>query len=270
MTFSERHRTALTASQLGAETLRTHFARLGTLAFETKQDKSLVSEADRDSESKIMALIHGRHPDDSTFGEESGRRGGTSGQTWFVDPLDGTSNFAMGMSHFATSVGVVQGNVASIGAVVAPLSGLVAHAEAGQGAFLNDAKLTVKDAERQSLLVALDVPYGGDALGRKVEAELARCARRVMSFWCPSFDYVALAASRLDAIVCLGAEIEDKVAGLCIAQAAGARVVGLNQRFEAVPLALDASADYAPWFVAAASDRVLDLILASLSRSNHE
>jgi fructose-1,6-bisphosphatase/inositol monophosphatase family enzyme len=127
-------------------------------------------------------------------------------------------------------------------------------------------KLTVKDQERQSLLVAVDVPYGGDALARTVATELARCSRRVMSLWCPSFDYVALAASRLDAIVCLGAEIEDKVAGLCIAQEAGAQVVGLSPRFEPTQLALDAGADYAPWFVAALSARALELVMSSLSR----
>jgi fructose-1,6-bisphosphatase/inositol monophosphatase family enzyme len=87
-----------------------------------------------------------------------------------------------------------------------------------------------------------------------------------MSFWCPSFDYVALAAARLDAIVCLGAELEDKVAGLCIATEAGAKVVGLSERFEPTPLALDAAADYSPWLVAAVSDRVLDQVISSLSR----
>lgn len=254
------------AAKLGAETLRAHFGRLSTLTFETKGDKSLVSEADRDSETRIMSLIRSRHPEDATFGEESGRRAGTSGQTWFVDPLDGTSNFAMGMAHFATSVGVLSGGAATVGAVVAPLSNLVAHAEQGSGAWLNDARLSVKDAQRDALLVAVDVPYGGDALGRGVAEELARCSRRVMSFWCPSFDYVALAASRLDAIVCLGAELEDKVAGLCIAQAAGAHVTGLTPSFQPTSLTLDSSADYAPWFIAAVSARVLDQVLSSLTR----
>lgn len=264
--MTSRYHTAVDAANAGAEVLRRHYAQLYKLRFESKSDRSLVSQADRESESAVMAVIRDRYPNDATYGEESGMSAGTTSTTWYVDPLDGTSNFALGMTHFSVAVGLLDGDSPDVGVVVNPISRQVASASRGAGAWLDELPLKTRDACRTSLIVAVDVPHGGDARERQAKAALAGSTQRVTSLWSPALDYVALAGGRLDAIVCLGAEIEDKVPGLCLAREAGAIFATLSSEFSPSAFALTPGAAYAPWFVAAVSQRVLDIVITALQR----
>jgi myo-inositol-1(or 4)-monophosphatase len=97
----------------------------------------LVTEFDGRAEAAIMQALTTAFPNDSIMGEEGGRQTGTSGRTWHVDPLDGTTNFVHGLPLFGTSIGMVAAGRPVLGVVTAPVLGWTFHS-AGQGAFLND------------------------------------------------------------------------------------------------------------------------------------
>lgn len=96
----------------------------------------LVTEFDGRAEAAIMQALTAAFPGDNIMGEEGGRQTGTSGRTWHVDPLDGTTNFVHGLPIFGTSIGLVAGGRPVLGVVTAPVLGWTFHS-AGQGAFLN-------------------------------------------------------------------------------------------------------------------------------------
>jgi myo-inositol-1(or 4)-monophosphatase len=119
----------------------------------------LVTEFDGRAESAIMQALSKAFPDDSIMGEEGGRQSGTSGRTWHVDPLDGTTNFVHGLPIFGTSIGLMADGRPVLGVVTAPVLGWTFHA-AGQGAFLNGAPIhtSAVDELGRALLVT-GFPY---------------------------------------------------------------------------------------------------------------
>jgi len=85
-----------------------YFKRRETLIIETKRDlQDVVSIADREVENLIRNRIHQTYSDDSILGEEYGLETGTSGYTWVVDPIDGTSPFVNGMPNWCVSIAVL-------------------------------------------------------------------------------------------------------------------------------------------------------------------
>ncbi|MFT4231147.1 MAG: inositol monophosphatase family protein, partial [Microbacterium sp.] len=109
----------------------------------------IVTEADREVESRIRARIAEARPDDGFLGEESGAQRGTSEVTWVVDPIDGTVNYAYGLPFYAVSIAAVAGEphpaawTALAGAVFAPALGELFTASRGGGAFLGQRRLRV-------------------------------------------------------------------------------------------------------------------------------
>ncbi len=115
-----------------------YFKRRETLIIETKRDlQDVVSIADREVENLIRNRIHHAHPADSILGEEYGLEGGTSGFTWVVDPIDGTSPFVNGMPNWCVSIAVLHDGVPVIGVISAPCHDELYVAAAGKGATLN-------------------------------------------------------------------------------------------------------------------------------------
>lgn len=107
-------------------------------SFQFKSSQTdLVTEYDGRAEAAIMQALTSAFPDDSIMGEEGGRQSGTSGRSWHVDPLDGTTNFVHGLPLFGTSIGLVAAGRPVLGVVTAPVLGWTFHS-AGAGAFLND------------------------------------------------------------------------------------------------------------------------------------
>lgn len=121
-----------------------YFERLSTLAVEFKQGgQDVVSIADREVEVLIRARIAAAFPEDGVLGEEDGLAEGSSGVLWVVDPIDGTSPFLNGLSHWCVSIAVAVDGEAEIGVIYAPVSNEFFSAAKGMGAFLNDAPIAV-------------------------------------------------------------------------------------------------------------------------------
>ena len=92
-----------------------------TLHYEAKEnEQDIVSRADREAEELLRELIAAYFPDDGLFGEEFGYREGSSGFTWVMDPIDGTSMFVFGMPNWCVSIAVIHGERTVAGVVYAP------------------------------------------------------------------------------------------------------------------------------------------------------
>lgn len=91
------------ARQAGALLMRYFRQRIG---YEYKGEVDLVTQADRESEQLITDFIRRQWPDHDLMGEEGARRETGSDWRWYVDPLDGTTNFAHGFPVFCVSLGL--------------------------------------------------------------------------------------------------------------------------------------------------------------------
>lgn len=107
---------------------------------ERKEDRSLVSEADREVERLLLERIARRCPDDRILAEESGgaSRGETAtGRLWAVDPIDGTNPYLHGLPTWGVSIGVMEGRAPLAGGFFMPAAGELFLAARGEGATRN-------------------------------------------------------------------------------------------------------------------------------------
>jgi myo-inositol-1(or 4)-monophosphatase len=130
------------ARQAGALTLR-HFARFRDLEIGIKGPADFVSDADRESEQLIRNFLFARYPDWSFTGEEFPSVDGKDREhRWLVDPIDGTTNFINGQ-HYTISLALRRGNETVCGVLYNPPADEMFTAIAGQGAHLNEERLSV-------------------------------------------------------------------------------------------------------------------------------
>src|SRR5207302_4605323 len=105
--------------------------------FEYKGDVDLVTEADRKSEALILSRIRARWPDHDVIGEEGTRIEAGGEYRWYVDPLDGTTNFAHGFPVFCVSLAIEHNGKMVAAVVYDPTRDELFAAERGRGAYLN-------------------------------------------------------------------------------------------------------------------------------------
>src|SRR5690554_555572 len=104
--LSEYLNTAISAARTGAAILQAHSLRRSDLVIDKKARNDLVSQADRDAEAAIIEQLQENTPQFGIVAEETG--GQASGAaTWYIDPLDGTTNFLHGIPHYAVSIALV-------------------------------------------------------------------------------------------------------------------------------------------------------------------
>jgi myo-inositol-1(or 4)-monophosphatase len=203
-------------------------------AIDTKSTPTdVVTEVDHAVEAYIRDALAQRRPDDAVVGEEAGDRGGTSGVRWFVDPIDGTVNFVLGLPQYAVSIAAELDGRVVAGCVHNPISGELFHATLGGGAFEGDQGLP---GPREVPLprAVIGTGFGYDAARRArqaavVAALLPRIAdiRRIGA---AALDLCAVAAGRLDGYFEVGLNPWDWSAGVLIASEAGCAVSGLRGR----------------------------------------
>jgi myo-inositol-1(or 4)-monophosphatase len=132
------------AARRGAAVLLRYWEKLGKDDADVKARHDWVSDADRESEAAIVAAIREHCPNDAFLGEESGMSASTSsGRTWIIDPLDGTSNYLQHFPLWSISIALRQNAETVAGLIYEPLRDLFFTAERGAGAYRDDARMSV-------------------------------------------------------------------------------------------------------------------------------
>ena len=127
---------------------------------EHKSAVDLVTEVDHAVQRIIVDGLRRAFPSDSIVAEEGDTGLNPSGRCWYIDPIDGTTNFVHGLPHCSVSIGLLEDGVPQCAVVFDPCKDEMFTAVRGQGAFLGDRKLSVSSAASldQALLVT-GFPY---------------------------------------------------------------------------------------------------------------
>lgn len=188
----------------------------------------LVTATDRAAESLIAERLLGARPDDGFEGEEGEAVSGTSGVTWVVDPIDGTTNFAYGYPAFCTSIAAEVDGEPIVGVVHDPVRGHTYAASKGGGATLNRRRITVRPAGPPLAEALLGTGFGYATERRAAQgtvlASVLPSVRDVRRAGSAALDLCTVACGRLDAYYERGLQHWDYAAGALIAVEAGAWV----------------------------------------------
>jgi myo-inositol-1(or 4)-monophosphatase len=193
----------------------------------------LVTEIDHASESFLLGELQRCFPGHSILAEEAGMIDGTVEHMWFIDPLDGTVNYAHGVPMFCVSIAYAYQGQVMLGAVYDPLRNEMFTAERGQGAWLNGARrLRVSQAaDLQRCLLVTGFPY--DAWNSKRDnfayfVRFAKMTQGVRRLGTAALDLCYTAAGRFDGYWEISLKPWDIAAGGLIAEEAGAKVTNVD------------------------------------------
>ncbi|TCC13785.1 inositol monophosphatase [Kosakonia quasisacchari] len=124
------------------------------LTIEQKGRQDFVSQADVYVETELRAWLKAERPQDGLLGEERGLEPGSDG-VWVIDPIDGTTNFILGMDYWCISVAYVRDDAIKLGVIYAPDRNEFFFAESGKGAFLNDKRLTLTEPDADAVVLGI-------------------------------------------------------------------------------------------------------------------
>src|SRR5919201_324435 len=205
--------------------LMQHFVQ--RVQIEYKGEVDLVTVADRASEELIIGRIRERWPDHDVMAEEGARRDSGSDYRWYVDPLDGTTNFAHGFPVFCVSIGLEYKGQMIAGAVYDPARGEMFSAEKGSGACLNQGRIEVsKTSNLPESLVATGFPSHKRHKNPNIHFyhQITLRTHGVRRAGSAALDLASVAAGRFDGFWEFNLNSWDTAAGVLIAEEAGARV----------------------------------------------
>ena len=211
------------AARDAGKTLKDLFGRVTHVTKKGKTD--LVTEADFAAEKIIMDMIHKSFPQDGFVAEEAGEHRSNASRIWFIDPLDGTVNFAHAFPFFAVSIGLQVNGDAVLGVVFNPYMDEFFEAAKGSGAFFNGKAIHVSStSDLVDSLLAVGFPYTLHQNPHRVMdhmkkmAVLAQAIRRPGS---AALDLCYVAAGRLDGYWEEGLKPWDTAGGMIIVREAG-------------------------------------------------
>jgi myo-inositol-1(or 4)-monophosphatase len=218
------------AARAGGSVLREKLKEARVIQTKGEGKANLVTDADTASEAVVLEVLGAHAPGHAVLAEESGASG-HSPYLWFIDPLDGTTNYAHGVPHFCCTVAVEgpwlgESRAVLAGVVYDPIREECFSAAKGEGATLNGVPLKTASASTlDKAVLCTGFPYD---LGLKPEVPLAlfnrlvRQAQGIRRMGSAALDLAYVAAGRFDGFFEFGLKPWDIAAGaLLIEEATG-------------------------------------------------
>jgi myo-inositol-1(or 4)-monophosphatase len=219
-----------TAIEIALEAGRILMTHRG-VGFELKGVHDLVTAADRASEQLVVSKLRQHFPSHGIVAEEGSRAEMEAPLRWYVDPLDGTTNFAHGYPMWNVTLALAQNNEVICGVVYDPLNRELFTAERGAGARLNGAPIHVsKAANINEALFSTGFPASKrqNMVNIHFYYQMAMLSHGVRRGGSAAIDLAYTACGRLDGFWEFGLSPWDMAAGSLLVEEAGGKVSGMK------------------------------------------
>ena len=225
--------TAVTAARAGADVLRRYFRDAG-LEVRRKGQNDFVTQADKESEAAVLAVIHGRYPGHRILAEEGSAAGLNSGSEheWLIDPLDGTTNFLQGLPVYCVSIACRRAGEVVAGAVLDPEGNNLFTATRGGGAQWNGRPMSASRHEGlDGAFLATGYPFRAIStldVYLDIFRDVFRRSKAVRRCGSAALDLAYTAAGVYDGFFEFRLSPWDIGAGVLLVEEAGGRVTDLD------------------------------------------
>ena len=206
-----------------------HFHR--GVQFELKDQYDLVTVADRASEALVVERLSNLFPSHSILGEEGGQHEHSSEYQWYVDPLDGTTNFAHGYPMFNVTLALARAGEMICGVVYDPLHDEMFSAELGGGAYLNGKRIhTSRAPSLETALLSTGFPSRKrhESVNTHFFYQASMCTHGIRRGGSAAIDLSYVACGRLDGFWEFGLKPWDMAAGLLLIREAGGKTTDMH------------------------------------------
>lgn len=219
------------AAKAGGKVVSGHFGK--SLNVEEKSCAwDFRTQADVESEAAILKILTKAFPTYSIHSEECGFIDKKSEYVFYVDPLDGTNNFVIGIPNFSVLISLSKGDQAIFGLVYLPMLDICYFAEKGKGAFCDGKKIS---PSKETSMTNVTVGYACAYKTRKEEIvrvvgnlKIKGKVKRTLINWSPANDFCLLASGRIEAMLNYDTEIYDFLGSKLILREAGCVVTNLE------------------------------------------
>jgi myo-inositol-1(or 4)-monophosphatase len=201
------------------------------VSFELKGESDLVTDADRASEKLIVERLRSYFPSHAILAEEGGGYRATSEYRWYVDPLDGTTNFAHGYPMFNVTLGLERNDELILGVIYDPIRDEMFFAERGSGAYLNHRRVHVSQTRRLAaalLVTGFPSVKRHDNVNIHFYYQLALASHGVRRSGSAALDLAYVACGRVEAFWEFGLKPWDMAAGIVIVTEAGGKATDMQ------------------------------------------
>lgn len=202
------------------------------VAVEHKGRIDLVTEADRQAEALIIERLRKYFPTHGILAEESPPYPGGTDCVWYIDPLDGTTNYAHNFPAYCVSIALLEAGNRVLGVVHEPLRGVTYSALLGGGAYCDDVRLRTSPTRvLQDSLLATGFPYDvQESRDDNIDhfGNFIRRSQGVRRCGAAALDLCMLAQGSLDGFWEAKLKPWDVAAGSLIIEEAGGRVSGFR------------------------------------------
>ncbi|WP_420806436.1 inositol monophosphatase family protein [Novosphingobium fuchskuhlense] len=205
------------------------FFRSGVTA-DRKSDSSPVTLADRAAEEAMRALLSAEVPEDTVIGEEMGSTPGTSGRSWVLDPIDGTTGFLAGRPLFGTLIALVVEGFPVIGVIDQPILGERWVGAIGRPTTMNGHAVRTRACPvlSDAALATTGPHYFDDHDGAHFMSLAASTDHKRMVMGGDCYNYAMLASGFLDVVCEAGLKLHDWAALVPIVEGAGGTMADWN------------------------------------------
>lgn len=201
------------------------------IGFELKGEHDLVTAADRASEALVVERLRTYFPSHDILAEEGGGHDRGSEYCWYVDPLDGTTNFAHGFPIYNVTLALAHKGEMIAGVVYDPNRNELFTAEKGSGAYLNHHRMHVSPVVRlQDALLSTGFPSRKrhENVNIHFYYQMAMLTHGVRRAGAAAIDLAWVACGRLDGFWEFGLKPWDMAAGTLIIEEAGGRCTDMR------------------------------------------
>jgi len=226
---------AVEAAREAGAILMAEFDRPRKISYKGEVD--IVTEADKRSEAAIVTRLRTHFPKHTVVAEEGTGHQADSSFRWYVDPLDGTTNFAHGYPCFCLSIGLAEKDALAIGVVFNPVNGELFTAVKGEGAYLNQKRIHVsKVPTLLTSLLATGFPSQKRSENPNIDYywQFTLASHGVRRDGSAALDLAAVACGRFDGFWEFGLKPWDTAAGVLLVREAGGTVSDFAGRDYAV------------------------------------
>lgn len=220
-------RHSLAAGREAAKLLKHNFGDTNTYKVSVKQDRSLVTRVDSESQELIISYLKKQFPEVPFIAEERDRQANvdvrSDGYYFVVDPLDGTASFVIGIPFFCTSVALCRGTQTIIGVLVDPNHNEEFTAITGKGAFLNGRRIAVtKRHNIDELYMNINHTKFDEIRYERINANILKKIKRFHKLGSLCLEVAYVASGRLDGSINNDLSMWDiAAAGLILEEAGG-------------------------------------------------
>ncbi len=193
--------------------------------------RDFVTNVDVEVNIFITKKIKESFPGENIYSEEASETLGETADYWSIDPIDGTSNFARGIPHYAVVISYIEKGIAIVGAIYNPVTKELFSFQKESGSFLNGKPIHVseiRDVKEAYVLLHIGRKENIREWGLKLQKSFLETAKKNINLGSSALDLAFLACGRVDAVIYGTMTTKDIAIATGLVRASGGEVYSLD------------------------------------------